>query len=107
MANKLQLAFTDLGVRQLKNISRRIQLYRVEERQPVQDASDRSVRRGPEGVYRDSYLEQSVGTLLAVELAEPEERANGTATSRWGDVVDDVASDVLPVYGAGSSDHGA
>jgi class 3 adenylate cyclase len=98
VANKLQITFTDLGVRQLKNISRRIQLYRVEERQPTQDAGDRGIRRGPEAVYRDSYLGQSVGTLLAVELAEPEERANGTATSRWHDVVDDVASDVLPVH---------
>lgn len=99
VANKLELSFTDLGVRQLKNISRRIQLYRVEEKPLVQDASDRHVRRGPETAYRDSYLEQSVGTLLAVEVAEPEARANGTATSRWHDVVDDVASDVLPILG--------
>lgn len=99
VANKLQLAFSDLGVRQLKNISRRIQLYRIEEKQPVQDASDRSVRRGPEAAYRDSHLQQPVGTLLAVELAEPQDRANGTATSRWHDVVEDVASDVLPAHG--------
>jgi class 3 adenylate cyclase/TolB-like protein len=98
VANKLPLSFTDLGVRQLKNISRRIQLYRVEEKQPVQDVGDRSARRGPETVYRDSYREQSVGTLLAVEVAEPGERANGIATSRWHDVVDGVASDVLPVH---------
>jgi class 3 adenylate cyclase len=101
VANKLQFAFTDLGVRRLKNISRRIQLYKVEEKQPVDEAGERpsAARSGADAVYRDSHVEQSVGTLLAVELAAPDERENGTAASRWQDVVDDVASTVLPQHG--------
>jgi adenylate cyclase len=91
VANKLELAFTDLGVRRLKNISRRIQLYRVEEQRPGASS--------PAPVYRDSYLDQPVGTLLAVELAEPGEQANGSAASRWQDMVDEVASNVLPLHG--------
>jgi adenylate cyclase len=85
VANKLELAFTDLGVRRLKNISRRIQLYKVEEQRPGSSS--------PALVYRDSYLEQPVGTLLAVELAEPDEDV-----SRWQDMVDEVASMVLPLH---------
>jgi class 3 adenylate cyclase len=98
VANKLQLAFVDLGVRQLKNISRRIQLYKVEQLELAEAPGSRS-RTGSGTVYRDSYQEQAVGTLLAVELAEPDERANGTAVSRWSDVVDDIAANVLPVHG--------
>ncbi|HUQ76786.1 MAG TPA: adenylate/guanylate cyclase domain-containing protein [Burkholderiales bacterium] len=84
VANKLELAFTDLGVRRLKNISRRIQLYQVQEH-----------RGAPEGdaVYRDSYSVQPVGTLLAVELATAED------PQRWGDMVEDAASSVVPAHG--------
>ena len=91
IGTKLSVAFTDLGVRGLKNISRRIQIYRVE---AAGHAAD-----GNAPAYRDSYVEQAVRTLLAVQLAEPDERANGTAVSRWDAIVDDVASDVLPGHG--------
>lgn len=91
IGTKLSVAFTDLGVRGLKNISRRIQIYRVE-------AAEHAAH-GNAPAYRDSYVEQAVRTLLAVQLAEPDERANGTAVSRWDAIVDDVANDVLPAHG--------
>jgi len=96
VANKLELAFTDLGTRRLKHISRRIQLYKVDEK-PL--AEKRPGASSPEAVYRDSYFEQPVGTLLAVELAEPDERANGSAASRWQEVADELAANVLPLHG--------
>jgi class 3 adenylate cyclase/tetratricopeptide (TPR) repeat protein len=101
VANKLPVAFTDLGVRKLKNISRRIQVYKVEPPGPATAAGDarRAERARPEPIYRDSYVEQSVRTLLAVELAEPDERVNGTAASRWQDVVEDLENNVLPLHG--------
>jgi class 3 adenylate cyclase/TolB-like protein/tetratricopeptide (TPR) repeat protein len=95
IGNKLAVVFTDLGVRGLKNISRRIQLYRVSA--PEADVMQRPAA-GQEPVYRDSYLDQSIRTLLSVELAA-DERANGTALSRWETVVDDLAINVLPVHG--------
>lgn len=102
VGNKLPVRFIDLGVRKLKNISRRLQLYRVEARgEAAGEAGDERELRSTnqETVYRDSRVEQSVRTLLAVELAEPAERHNGTAASRWQKVLDGVASDVLPVHG--------
>jgi adenylate cyclase len=98
IANKLPVAFTDLGVRGLKNISRRIQLYRID---PPQTAEDASTPRGitHEPAYRDSYVDQTVRTLLAVELAEPVEPADDTAASRWEQVLEEVASTVLPSHG--------
>jgi class 3 adenylate cyclase/tetratricopeptide (TPR) repeat protein len=100
VANKLALVFTDLGVRGLKDISRRIQLYRVEaaDRAPAAAGDARPRATADEPVYRDGYVEQAARTLLAVELAGPDERVNGTAASRWQAVVDDVASNVLPLH---------
>jgi class 3 adenylate cyclase/TolB-like protein len=96
VANKLQLTFTDLGVRRLKNISRRIQVYKVgraeDTAQPV------AAGEGRDAVYRDSYGEQSVRAILAVEVADAEP-ANPTADARWRDVVDEVANTVLPLHG--------
>jgi len=97
VANKLQIVFSDLGARGLKNISRRIQLYRIDAVQPVGvDGGARPTAHEP--VYRDSYVEQSVRTLLAVEVARSE-IANGSAASRWEAVVDDLSSSVLPAHG--------
>jgi class 3 adenylate cyclase/TolB-like protein/tetratricopeptide (TPR) repeat protein len=100
VVNKLALVFTDLGMRELKNISRRIQLYRVEaaDAAPAAAGAARPRAAAHEPVYRDSYVEQAAHTLLAVELAEPDERVNGTAASRWQAVVEDVASNVLPLH---------
>jgi class 3 adenylate cyclase/TolB-like protein len=89
VANKLELAFTDLGARELKNISRRIQVYKVEER---------TGGRAPQAVYRDSYLEQGVGTVLAVEVAADDEQADGALLSRWRELVEDAANNVLPTH---------
>lgn len=102
IGNKLPVTFADLGVRGLKNISRRIQLYRVEEPRP--DATPAGQRREgdvavEEPVYRDSYGDQSVKAFLAVDLAHSVEPPNATAASRWEAVVDDVASGVLPAHG--------
>ena len=102
VANKLPIVFGDLGVRGLKNISRRIQLYRIEAAQPADSeaaAAAQQKARTHDPAYRDSYVEQSVRTLLAVELAEPDARANGSAVSRWQAVVDDVAANILPLHG--------
>lgn len=102
IGNKLAVAFTDLGVRGLKNISRRIQLYRIEQLRADTAPAERPRERdlaSHEPVYRDSYGDQTVKALLAVELAQPDESANDTAASRWEAVVDDVASNVLPVHG--------
>ena len=88
VANKLELAFTDLGARELKNISRRIQVYKVEER---------AGGRPAQVVYRDSYLEQGVGTVLAVELAA-DEQASGAPLSRWRELIEDAANNVLPTH---------
>jgi class 3 adenylate cyclase/TolB-like protein/tetratricopeptide (TPR) repeat protein len=102
VGNKLPVRFIDLGVRKLKNISRRLQLYRVEARGEAAGEADDERELQPtnqETVYRDSRVEQSVRTLLAVELAEPAERHNGTTASRWQKVLDGVASDVLPMHG--------
>jgi class 3 adenylate cyclase/TolB-like protein/Tfp pilus assembly protein PilF len=97
VANKLQIVFSDLGVRGLKNISRRIQLYRIDAAQPAGVEGGGSPAPH-ERVYRDSYVEQSVRTLLAVEVARSE-MANGSAASRWEAVVDDLSSTVLPAHG--------
>lgn len=93
IGNKLPVAFVDLGVRGLKNISRRIQLYRVEQ------ARAGTARSGPahEPVYRDSYSQREVKVLLAVEASEPEEGATGAAA--WDVLVDGVATTVLPAHG--------
>lgn len=90
VANKLELAFTDLGARELKNISRRIQVYKVEERAAGAGA--------PQTVYRDSYLEQGVGTVLAIEVAA-DEQADGALLSRWRELVEDTTNNVLPAHG--------
>ena len=87
VANKLPLAFTDLGERRLKNISRRIQIYKVEEK------AERAA--APEAVYRGSFAEQSVRAILVVEPADAN-LAHGSAGAGWQDMVDDLASGVLP-----------
>ncbi len=102
VANKVQIVFSDLGMRGLKNISRRIQLYRIDVAQPMGVDAGGAAQRRPtahDRVYRDSYVEQSVRTLLAVEVAEPAEGDNGSVGSRWEALVDDLASSVLPVHG--------
>lgn len=98
VANKLQMSFSDLGVRGLKNISRRIQLYRVDAAQPQPESADQRRPATHEPVYRDSYVEQSVRALLAVELEDPGERAKGASASQWEAVVDDIAANVLPLH---------
>ena len=90
VANKLELAFTDLGARELKNISRRIQVYKVEERTGA---------RAPQTVYRDSYLEHGFGTVLAIEVTADNERADGPLLSRWRELVEDATNNVLPAHG--------
>ncbi|HWM41933.1 MAG TPA: adenylate/guanylate cyclase domain-containing protein [Burkholderiales bacterium] len=100
VANKLPLAFTDLGVRRLKNISRPIQVYKVQE---SSGRAGDAVTPGPaaevrDAVYRGSHVEQSVRAILAVEVADAEQ-ANGTAAARWRDVVDEVENNVLPNHG--------
>jgi adenylate cyclase len=99
VANKLAVSFVDLGARQLKNISRRIQVYRA-------SATGEEARSTPDAIYRDSHVDQSVRTILAIDAVDP---AGGDAAALWRSFSEQLSSQVLAQHGGRvlrSSSHG-
>jgi adenylate cyclase len=96
--NKLPATFANLGMRELKNISRRIQLFRVDAQAQGSERPDPSTRAGE--LQFDTHEERGVRTMLAVGVVQPE-RPNGQngKDSRWQDLMAQLASGVLPVHG--------
>jgi len=102
VANRLTLAFADLGQQKLKNISRRVHLYRVETGgvQPSGQRGSDPAALVPEPVYLENQEERTIRAVLDVQIADPAmERNEEEALSRWRAMVDRVATTVLPAHG--------
>ena len=104
LLNKLPVKFTDLGMQELKNISRRVHLFRVQ-REALGGsarASDAERRAAiPGELLRDPGADRETRTVLIVDVVEPEhsQPRNGQAAARWRNLADQIEASVLPQHG--------
>jgi len=101
VANKIDATFADLGVQKLRNISRKVRLYRVDVARPSTERDKLpAATLPPEPVFLDSQEERTIRAVLDVQVADPAaERSEEEAITRWRGLVDRVANGVLPAHG--------
>ena len=100
-AHKLSATFADLGSQKLRNITRRVHLYRVDvDGAPSGERKPAATTPTPEPVFLDSQEERTIRAVLDVQVADPTaERSEEEAIARWRTLVDRVANGVLPGHG--------
>ena len=101
LINRLSANLVDLGSQKLRNISRRVHLYRVElERGVSGNGASAPATVTPEPVVFDGQEERTVRAVLHVQVADPTaERSEEESIARWRALVDRVANSVLPAHG--------
>jgi adenylate cyclase len=105
VVNKLPVVFSDLGMRELKNISRRVHLYRVERQDQAFETAAPERERRPalhDELLHDPLAERDIRTVLVVDVVEPERTAgtNGKGmAAHWRSLAEEIESSVLPMHG--------
>jgi len=98
IVNKLPVTLEDLGMRELKNISRRIHLFRVE----TGDSAKAAPKRESAAIPAELLGDQGGGerrTVLMVDVAEPEHPNGNDTASLWTSVAQVIENSILPMYG--------
>lgn len=99
-ADRLDASFVDLGSQKLRNISRRVHLYRIDVGRGHSHERPRAATFPPEPVVLDSQEERTIRAVLHVQVADPaDERSEEESIARWRTLVDRVANGVLPAHG--------
>ncbi|MCD6043529.1 MAG: hypothetical protein K0R40_3132 [Burkholderiales bacterium] len=92
LLNKLPVLFDDLGMRELKNISRRIHLFRVRAEQPSPEV--------PLEVLENARDDADIRTVLAVDFDDPSQPGrNGDRASRRRSLAERIETSILPTHG--------
>jgi len=92
LLNKLPVLFDDLGMRELKNISRRIHLFRVRADQPSPEV--------PLEALENARDDADLRTLLAVDIDDPSQPGrNGDRASRRRSLAERIETRILPAHG--------
>ena len=91
--NKLPVAFADLGTRELKNISRAVQLYRV----LGQGGTPADRATASEAIVLAEQAGASMRALLDITVAD--QPKNGHAAFRWNALLERVEAGVLTSHG--------
>jgi class 3 adenylate cyclase len=96
--NKLPVAFDDLGMHELKNISRPIHLYRVETRVEAADARPRSVTAA---TFREPDFARDIRSMLAIDFEDSTASApqNGERSSLRRRLAGQIENSILPIHG--------